>query len=115
MWSAGRRLVPAALLAALGLFLASGWTLTHARLWPTPPTARSEPGESALDSIAPKIPGEAGPASVAAEVAAAQTGARLEEIGHDDLGGRGLNADIWLHRGIAYVGTWSAGSDRVRG
>jgi len=28
-------------------------------------------------------------------------------VGHSDLGGRGLNADIWEHRGYAYVGVWS--------
>jgi hypothetical protein len=40
---------------------------------------------------------------------------RLEVLAHDPLGGRGLNADIWLHHGFAYVGTWAAGSDRLRG
>jgi hypothetical protein len=103
------------LLASLGLFLASGWTLSHAGLWPTAPTARSELGERVSDSIALEDPGVAAPASIAADAAAAQTGVRLEEIGYHDLGGRGLNADIWLHRGFAYVGTWAAGSDRVRG
>ncbi len=28
-------------------------------------------------------------------------------VGHSDLGGRGLNADIWEHRGYAYVGVFS--------
>jgi hypothetical protein len=28
-------------------------------------------------------------------------------VGHSDLGGRGLNADVWEHRGYAYVGVWS--------
>ena len=28
-------------------------------------------------------------------------------VGHSDLGGRGLNADVWEHRGFAYVGVWS--------
>jgi hypothetical protein len=28
-------------------------------------------------------------------------------VGHSDLGGGGLNADIWEHRGFAYVGVWS--------
>jgi hypothetical protein len=36
-------------------------------------------------------------------------------LAHDPLGGQGLNADIWLHRGYAYVGTWAAGNDRLRG
>jgi len=46
---------------------------------------------------------------------AAQGGMRLEQIGHHALGGTGLNADVWLHKGIAYVGTWASGSDRQRG
>lgn len=28
-------------------------------------------------------------------------------VGHTDLGGGGLNADVWAHRGHAYVGVWS--------
>ncbi|MBA2640212.1 MAG: hypothetical protein H0U77_09530 [Nocardioidaceae bacterium] len=28
-------------------------------------------------------------------------------VGHTDLGGHGLNADVWEHRGFAYVGVWS--------
>ncbi len=28
-------------------------------------------------------------------------------VGHSDLGGGGLNADVWAHRGFAYVGVWS--------
>lgn len=28
-------------------------------------------------------------------------------VGHSDLGGGGLNADVWGHRGYAYVGVWS--------
>ncbi len=27
-------------------------------------------------------------------------------VGHSDLGGGGLNADVWVHRGYAYVGVW---------
>jgi hypothetical protein len=27
-------------------------------------------------------------------------------VGHNDLGGRGFNADVWVHRGFAYVGHW---------
>ena len=30
----------------------------------------------------------------------------MEVVGHDDLGGRGYNADVWVHRGYAYVGSW---------
>lgn len=28
-------------------------------------------------------------------------------LGHSDLGGGGLNADVWAHRGYAYIGVWS--------
>jgi hypothetical protein len=27
-------------------------------------------------------------------------------VGHDDLGARGFNADVWTHDGYAYVGHW---------
>ncbi len=27
-------------------------------------------------------------------------------VGHDDLGGRGYNADVWVHKQHAYVGSW---------
>src|SRR5918992_4944264 len=27
-------------------------------------------------------------------------------VGHNDLGGRGYNADVWFHEGFAYVGQW---------
>ena len=27
-------------------------------------------------------------------------------VGHDDLGGRGFNADVWVHEEHAYVGSW---------
>jgi hypothetical protein len=27
-------------------------------------------------------------------------------VGHNDLGGRGFNADVWFHEGYAYVGHW---------
>lgn len=30
----------------------------------------------------------------------------MELVGHDDLGGRGYNADVAVHRGFAYVGHW---------
>jgi hypothetical protein len=46
---------------------------------------------------------------------AAQQGPRLEVLAHEPLGGRGLNADIFLHRGFAYVGTWQTRTDRVAG
>jgi hypothetical protein len=27
-------------------------------------------------------------------------------VGHNDIGGRGFNADVWVHKGFAYVGHW---------
>jgi len=30
----------------------------------------------------------------------------MELVGHNDLGGRGFNADVWFHLGYAYVGQW---------
>jgi hypothetical protein len=30
----------------------------------------------------------------------------IEVVGHNDLGGRGFNADVWTHGGFAYVGHW---------
>ena len=27
-------------------------------------------------------------------------------VGHNDLGSRGFNADVWVHKGFAYVGHW---------
>jgi hypothetical protein len=33
----------------------------------------------------------------------------MEVIGHNDLGGRGFNADVWVHHGYAYVGQWGFG------
>jgi hypothetical protein len=38
-------------------------------------------------------------------------------VGHTDIGGRGFNADVWVHKGFAYVGhwgfqDWATGNDR---
>lgn len=33
----------------------------------------------------------------------------IEVVGHNDLGGRGVNADVWVHEGYAYVGQWGFG------
>jgi hypothetical protein len=38
-------------------------------------------------------------------------------VGHNDIGGRGFNGDVWVHRGYAYVGhwgfeDWATGNDR---
>ena len=30
-------------------------------------------------------------------------------VGHNDLGMRGYNADVWVHKGYAYVGQWGFG------
>jgi hypothetical protein len=30
----------------------------------------------------------------------------MEVVAHNDLGGRGFNADVWAHEGYAYVGHW---------
>jgi hypothetical protein len=30
----------------------------------------------------------------------------IDVVGHDDLGGRGFNGDVWTHDGFAYVGHW---------
>src|SRR5687768_223354 len=41
------------------------------------------------------------------ESAEAQGSARnMKAVGHDDLGGRGYNADVWVHERYAYVGSW---------
>jgi hypothetical protein len=33
----------------------------------------------------------------------------IEVVGHNDLGMRGFNADVWVHNGYAYVGQWGFG------
>jgi hypothetical protein len=30
----------------------------------------------------------------------------MEVVGHNDLNGRGFNADVWTHEGYAYIGHW---------
>ncbi|MGH3051509.1 MAG: hypothetical protein ACRDM8_00945, partial [Gaiellaceae bacterium] len=37
---------------------------------------------------------------------AAQMSANMRVVGHTDLGGRGFNADVWVHEGYAYIGHW---------
>lgn len=49
------------------------------------------------------------------DVSAQDSPLRLELLGYSDLDGEGLNADVALHRGYAYVGSWAAGSERGRG
>ncbi len=33
----------------------------------------------------------------------------IEVVGHNDLSGRGFNADVWTYKGYAYVGQWGFG------
>lgn len=33
----------------------------------------------------------------------------MEMVGRNALGGRGFNADVWVHEGVAYVGQWGFG------
>src|SRR5574341_20903 len=33
----------------------------------------------------------------------------MEVVGHNDLGMRGFNADVWVYKGYAYVGMWGFG------
>ena len=41
------------------------------------------------------------------ESSEAQGSARnMVAVGHDDLGGRGFNADVWVDEQYAYVGSW---------
>jgi len=46
----------------------------------------------------------AGPPASAATTPGAAFNMRL--VGHNDLGNRGFNADVFVHRGFAYVGSW---------
>ncbi len=34
---------------------------------------------------------------------------KMEIVGSNSLGGRGFNADVWVHDGVAYVGQWGFG------
>jgi hypothetical protein len=36
----------------------------------------------------------------------AGSASNMEVVAHNDLGGRGFNADVWAHEGYAYVGHW---------
>jgi hypothetical protein len=36
----------------------------------------------------------------------AESAFNMEAVGHNDLGGRGFNADVWAHEGFAYTGHW---------
>ena len=51
------------------------------------------------------------PASVGADSGGSNAGQafNMEVVGHNDLGGRGFNGDVWVHEGYAYVGQWGFG------
>jgi hypothetical protein len=102
-----------AVLGAAATFVGLGWTAAqqplHAAVLATADTGLVASGPADGDRASSMT----GTAPIGAEPLA--QGTRLEVIGQDALGGRGLNADVWLHRGFAYVGTWAAGSDRLRG
>ena len=76
---------------------------------PRPLTALEVPGDQpdglaaaahGLAAVAPLLtPGPAQRASMRTR--------NMTVVGHSALGGRGLNADVWEHRGYAYVGVWS--------
>jgi len=44
--------------------------------------------------------------SAGADSGGSNAGAALNMavVGHNDLGGRGFNADVWVYKGYAYVG-----------
>jgi len=67
-------------------------------------------GASGLGRVAGLAPGGAALASPAASDPPGTEGVRLEQIGYHELDPDGLHADVWLHRGYAYVGTWAAGA-----
>ena len=48
------------------------------------------------------------PSSTAVKSPTHQAGGALNmaAVGHDDIGGRGYNADVWVHEEHAYVGSW---------
>ena len=46
------------------------------------------------------------PVDTLAEAEDAGSASGLAVVGHNDIGGRGFNADVWVHEGHAYVGSW---------
>ena len=46
------------------------------------------------------------PVETLAEPEAAGSASGLAVVGHHDIGGRGFNADVWVHERYAYVGSW---------
>ena len=39
----------------------------------------------------------------------------MEVVGHTDIGGRGYNADVWVHKDHAYVGSWGFSDQNTGG
>jgi hypothetical protein len=54
--------------------------------------------------VALAVASVASPAAQAATTRGAAFNMRL--VGHHDLGNRGFNADVWVHEGFAYMGSW---------
>jgi hypothetical protein len=74
-------------------------------------------GESAPHAAAAAGGGAAivGIAETETHAEAVQQEARLEVLAHAPLGGRGLHADVFLHRGVAYVGNWQTDTPSAEG
>ena len=72
--------------------------------------ARSRPAAPDPNKRLAQAAGRLTQASASATAAAArQRGFRL--VGHSTVGGGGFNADVWAHRGYAYLGVWGAGPE----
>src|SRR5829696_4567631 len=50
-----------------------------------------------------------GPARADSKGGNAGAALNIAVVGHNDLGMRGFNADVWVHKGYAYVGQWGFG------
>ncbi len=109
MRRAGAAAAAVATLIVLGAMLGHDLPRAAAR------SAPALPGAAQATTASREPVRVAAPAAGPAPAAPAAQEPRLEVVAHDDLGGRGLNADIWLHGGFAYVGTWAASADRLRG
>ena len=46
------------------------------------------------------------PVDTLAQTGSGGSASGLAVVGHTDIGGRGYNADVWVHEGYAYVGSW---------
>ena len=83
--------------ALIGIALASAMTLIAAG----PAAAHDSPdGRNGLEQAAEMVTSPPVPEGAVTD--------NFRVLGHDDLGGGGLNADVWGHEGFAYVGVWSA-------